>query len=125
MSRFIDVNYSTTLRTMLAMALMSSILLCPPCLAVGMNVALHAQVPPSTGVVVGSAVTMTGLKSALLKHRDATGADNLGIDHISRVEIFYPFSYVALHDHAWDLVIIEGWFEMINVFIHEVSVHAF
>ncbi|CAM9530263.1 unnamed protein product, partial [Ectocarpus sp. 12 AP-2014] len=36
------------------------------------------------------------------------------------VRIFYPFNYEGLHARSWDLVIIEGWFEMINSFIHEV-----
>jgi hypothetical protein len=38
------------------------------------------------------------------------------------VRTFYPFEYRGLHEEApWDIVLIEGWFEMINAFIHEVS----
>lgn len=39
---------------------------------------------------------------------------------VENVTIFYPFEYQGLHDRSWDLVIIEGWFGMINSFIHEV-----
>ena len=50
--------------------------------------------------------------------------------NVSVAKIFYPFEYHGLHPHGtssssasaagWDLVIIEGWFDMINSFIHEV-----
>lgn len=95
--------------------------------SVGVNVALHAQVPPSADMVVGSAVTMAGVRRALLNR-------NYGCDgvpggegghcgaEIAHAQIFYPFAYEGLHDRRWDLVIIEGWFKMINVFIHEVRV---
>lgn len=42
---------------------------------------------------------------------------------MENVNIFYPFEYRGLHARSWDLVIIEGWFGMINSFIHEVR-HA-
>lgn len=99
----------------------------------GINVALHAQVPPSTEKVVGSAVTMAGVRQALLRrHQDSGNVaggrddDQLVEGRISEVkiahaQIFYPFEYDGLHERPWDLVIIEGWFKMINVFIHEVS----
>ena len=89
------------------------------------NVALHAQVPPSNNMVVGSAVTMAGLKQALLGRRGRGGDEIGGKDghrhlKIAHAQIFYPFTYEGLHDRSWDLVIIEGWFKMINAFIHEV-----
>lgn len=94
----------------------------------GINVALHAQVPPSEDMVVGSAITMAGVKQALLGRRGYSGGEiNRGKDmhhlsdlRIAHAEIFYPFTYGGLHDRPWDLVIIEGWFKMINAFIHEV-----
>lgn len=97
-------------------------------LAPVINVALHAQVPPSTGTVVGSAVTMAGVRSALLArgHRgvgqDGEGGSSGGGQNpqIAHAQVFYPFEYNGLHDRQWDLVIIEGWFKMINAFIHEV-----
>lgn len=93
------------------------------------NVALHAQVPPSAGFVVGSAVTMAGVRQALLNRgrREPNGSadgGNTGIFsaavEVAHTQTFYPFDYAGLHDRAWDLVIIEGWFQMINAFIHEV-----
>lgn len=91
-------------------------------LAKGVNVALHAQVPPDSGVVVGSAVTMAGLQRAFEMFSESSHARNTsGGLEIAQVEVFYPFNYVGLHDRQWDLVIIEGWFKMINAFIHEVS----
>lgn len=40
---------------------------------------------------------------------------------VSLVKTFYPFEYQGLHEHGpWDLIVIEGWFPMINSFIHEV-----
>lgn len=95
----------------------------------GINVALHAQVPPSSEMVVGSAVTMAGVRQALLRrHGKMHAAGESKIDgvqqgsttKIAHAEIFYPFTYDGLHERQWDLVIIEGWFKMINVFIHEV-----
>ncbi|CAM9347902.1 unnamed protein product [Discosporangium mesarthrocarpum] len=43
-------------------------------------------------------------------------------DHrvINHAQVFFPFQYDGLHDRQWDLVIIEGWFEMITSFIHEI-----
>lgn len=95
----------------------------------GINVALHAQVPPSSEMVVGSAVTMAGVRQALLRRHEkmhAAGESKIGTvqqgstTKIGHAEIFYPFTYDGLHERQWDLVIIEGWFKMINVFIHEV-----
>ncbi|CAM9445669.1 unnamed protein product [Ectocarpus fasciculatus] len=109
------------------------------------NVALHAQRPPSPQAVVGSAVTMAGVRQALLRRdwssanatpsgrKDSGGSTTVeggrwsgeGIKIIMQedrpdVRIFYPFNYEGLHARSWDLVIIEGWFGMINSFIHEV-----
>ncbi|CAM9136392.1 unnamed protein product [Ectocarpus sp. 8 AP-2014] len=109
------------------------------------NVALHAQRPPSPQAVVGSAVTMAGVRQALLR-RDWKRSDNAAPsgrkdsdgstveggrwsgegtkitqqEDQPHVRIFYPFYYEGLHARSWDLVIIEGWFGMINSFIHEV-----
>lgn len=97
-----------------------------------MNVALHAQVPPSKDMVVGSTVTMAGVRQALLSrgHSGNTmpaGGKDYGNSTTEgrrlreeNTTIFYPFHYDGLHDRSWDLVIIEGWFWMINAFIHEV-----
>ena len=76
----------------------------------GLAVALHAQAyPVEGGVIVGSVMTTNGLKRALLRS---------GRVRVARS--FYPFHYSGIADEAWDLVIIEGWFEMSNAFIHEV-----
>lgn len=94
--------------------------------------ALHAQAPPSSEQIVGSAVTMAGVRQALLsenrrgdtlQRRKKNGVDNITQGRrwsVENVTIFYPFVYNGLHDRSWDLVIIEGWFAMINSFIHEV-----
>lgn len=98
----------------------------------GINVALHAQVPPSSEMVVGSAVTMAGVRQALLRRSTRSGeaagkgCKNTNEGHsrdikIAHAQVFYPFEYGGLHERHWDLVIIEGWFKMINVFIHEVQ----
>lgn len=93
----------------------------------GINVALHAQVPPSSEMVVGSAVTMAGVRQALLRRHNGkmhaegvSSAQQGNTIKIAHAEVFYPFTYSGLHERQWDLVIIEGWFKMINVFIHEV-----
>lgn len=104
--------------------------------AVGINVALHAQVPPSSEMVVGSAVTMAGVRQAFLR-RSGSSSGGEGLNEkdgeiineeggsrdtkIAHAQVFYPFEYGGLHERHWDLVIIEGWFKMINVFIHEVQ----
>lgn len=94
----------------------------------GISVALHAQAQPSSAQIVGSAVTMAGVRQALLG-RDGSGSTmQTGRKSdaerrrwsVENVTIFYPFEYSGLHDRSWDLVIIEGWFAMINSFIHEV-----
>jgi glycosyltransferase involved in cell wall biosynthesis len=76
-----------------------------------LNVALHAQVSSkSSGMVVGSEITCAGFKNSFE-----------ALDHqVEHVEVFYPFEYVNLTARNWDLVLIEGWFEMIHAFIHEV-----
>ena len=75
----------------------------------GLAVALHAQAyPVEGGVIVGSVMTTNGLKRALLRS---------GRVRVARS--FYPFHYSGIADEAWDLVIIEGWFEMSNAFIQE------
>ena len=73
-----------------------------------LNIALHAQVSSKeSGRVVGSEITCSGFSRALnaLGHRTHT---------------FYPFSYANLTDATWDIVLIEGWFEMFDAFVHEV-----
>lgn len=93
-----------------------------------LNIALHAQVPPSKEIV-GSAVTMAGVRQAFLSRNRTRSTGNIGGSSIAEgsrwsvgnVTIFYPFEYRGLHDRRWDLVIIEGWFAMINSFIHEVG----
>ena len=99
----------------------------------GVNVALHAQVPPSSEMVVGSAVTMAGVRQALLRRSGSSSGEVSGEKDskkiydegrdikIAHAQVFYPFEYGGLHERHWDLVIIEGWFKMINVFIHEVQ----
>lgn len=113
-----------------------SSLLCYVGCGSSMNIALHAQAPPSKEMVVGSTVTMAGVRQALL-NRDHCSANSMSVggkgggDSITKgrrwreenTTIFYPFHYDGLHDRSWDLVIIEGWFWMINAFIHEVG-HA-
>ncbi|CAM9991617.1 unnamed protein product, partial [Scytosiphon promiscuus] len=95
------------------------------------NVALHAQARASKEMVVGSAVTMAGVRQALLTRderknggafmRDKEdGGGGFADVKTENVTVFYPFDYGGLHDRSWDLVIIEGWFGMINAFIHEV-----
>ena len=73
-------------------------------------IALHAQAAPSATIVVGSVLTTAGLGAALRERAD-----------VRRVEIFYPFEYGGLSAEPWDLVIVEGWFEAVNAFIHEVG----
>ena len=82
----------------------------------GLHVALHAQVAPASGFVVGSVMTTMGLRAALLR-----------LPAVASVEVFFPFDYgtesgraATMFDRQWDLVIIEGWFPSINSFIHEI-----
>ena len=76
----------------------------------GLAVALHAQAyPEQGGVIVGSVMTTNGLKRALLR----TG-------RVRVAQSFYPFHYAGIAEERWDLVVIEGWFEMSTAFIHEV-----
>ena len=60
------------------------------------NVALHAQAPPTPGgYVVGSVMTTNGLKKALLR----TG-------RVREARSFYPFHYHFVNNVTWDLLII-------------------
>jgi hypothetical protein len=70
------------------------------------NVALHAQVFPSKDKIVGSVITTSGLKSVFQKRFD-----------INEVEVFYPANYIGFLNRTWDLVLIEGWFPSIDLFI--------
>ena len=80
----------------------------------GLAVALHAQAyPVEGGVIVGSVMTTNGLKRALLRS---------GRVRVARS--FYPFHYSGIADEAWDLVIIEGWFESSAAVIHEFRRHS-
>lgn len=72
-------------------------------------VALHAQAAPSDGLVVGSVMTTDGLRRALLR-----------LPEVREARTFYPFHYEGLFDAAWDVVVIEGWFEAMFAVIHEV-----
>lgn len=102
------------------------------------RVALHAQVSPGQGFVVGSVITTAGnpdivsweanrppdlrtfrfvsFMTMMVGMEEAFKAR----DDVEVAQTFYPFEYKGLHDHQWDLVVIEGWFPMINSFIHEV-----
>ena len=42
---------------------------------------------------------------------------------VDNVVIFYPFEYVRLFSHAWDLVLIEGWFPAIDDFIQMIRIN--
>ena len=78
------------------------------------NVALHAQAPPTPGgYVVGSVMTTNGLKKALLR----TG-------RVREARSFYPFHYHFVNNQTWDLLIIEGWFESSAAVIHEFRRHS-
>jgi hypothetical protein len=71
-------------------------------------IALHAQVSSKeSGRVVGSEITCAGFSRALRARGHNT-------------HIFHPFSYANLTDATWDIVLIEGWFEMFDSFVHEV-----
>lgn len=54
-------------------------------------------------------MTTHGLKRALER-----------LDRVRIVQIFYPFHYEGLDAEEWDILIIEGWFEMMFALIHEV-----
>eukprot|EP00601_Ochromonadales_sp_CCMP2298_P026113 CAMPEP_0173283836 /NCGR_PEP_ID=MMETSP1143-20121109/7661_1 /TAXON_ID=483371 /ORGANISM="non described non described, Strain CCMP2298" /LENGTH=580 /DNA_ID=CAMNT_0014221691 /DNA_START=58 /DNA_END=1797 /DNA_ORIENTATION=+ len=72
----------------------------------GYNVALHAQLHPDSGKVVGSVLTTDGLKAALGRRFD-----------VHRVEVFYPSRYAGYLEHEWDFVLVEGWFPSIDTFL--------
>ena len=78
-----------------------------------LNIALHAQVSPSSGKVVGSVMTTDGLRSAFQLRPE-----------IQHCETFYPFAYQSFYDKIWDLVIIEGWFPGIDDFIQLTRSHS-
>ena len=78
-----------------------------------LNIALHAQVSPDGGSVVGSVITTDGLKAAFNLRSET-----------SLVEVFYPYHYDGFFSVRWDLIIIEGWFLMIHEFIQLVRSHS-
>lgn len=78
-----------------------------------LNIALHAQVAPEGGSIVGSVLTTDGLKAALDLRAEA-----------SFIKIFYPYSYAGFFEVRWNLIIIEGWFLMIHEFIQIVRSHS-
>jgi hypothetical protein len=78
-----------------------------------LKIALHAQVAPEGGSIVGSVLTTDGLKAALDLRAEA-----------SFVKIFYPYSYTGFFEVRWDLIVIEGWFLMIHEFIQIVRSHS-
>lgn len=89
-------------------------LLLQPSRGQDLNIALHAQAPPTPGgYVVGSVMTTNGLKRALLR----TG-------RVRHARSFYPFHYHDLNNATWDLLIIEGWFESSAAVIHEFRRHS-
>lgn len=72
----------------------------------GYNIALHAQVAPDQGKIVGSVITTNGLKAALKKRLD-----------VDTVQIFYPTQHKGFFDTNWDVLIIEGWFLSLAEFV--------
>jgi len=75
------------------------------------RLALHAQAAPTPELIVGSVLTTNGLAAAY-KNINPQGTPP---------RIFYPFNYNNLKGGGcYDLVIIEGYFQMITSFIHEV-----
>ena len=72
-----------------------------------LHIALHAQLSfASSGRVVGSEITCAGFSRAM----ESRG---------HHVQMFYPFEYANISSQKWDLVFIEGWFEMAHAFLHE------
>ena len=78
-----------------------------------LNIALHAQVNPSSGNIVGSVLTTDGLKAAFQLRPEVAYAN-----------IYYPFTYEGFFLIQWDVVIMEGWFFMIHEFIQLVRSHS-
>ena len=78
-----------------------------------LNIALHAQVNPLSGNIVGSVLTTDGLKAAFQLRPE-----------VAYVNIYYPFSYEGFFLIQWDVVIMEGWFFMIHEFIQLVRSHS-
>ena len=74
-----------------------------------LNIALHAQLHPSSGKIVGSVITTEGMKQAFLKRSYQS--------HEITCSIFYPFHYPGFYNTKWDLILIEGWFPTIHDFI--------
>jgi hypothetical protein len=72
-----------------------------------LTIALHAQVNPASGVIVGSIITTSGLKRAFQKR----GRD------VNVVHMINPSDYNVYFNVVYDLVIIEGWFLSIDNFI--------
>ena len=96
-------------------------MICTPLLLFGagasisLRIGLHAQVSPSSGIIVGSELTTSGLKRALLRHSSVANATTF----------YAPVDYEDLPSRPpFDLFIIEGWFESIAVFIHEARRHS-
>ena len=78
-----------------------------------LNIALHAQVNPLSGNIVGSVLTTDGLKAAFQLRPE-----------VAYVNIYYPFTYEGFFLIQWDVVIMEGWFFMIHEFIQLVRSHS-
>lgn len=72
----------------------------------GLNIALHAQVHPDSGKVVGSVITTDGLRAAFSKRGD-----------VSICSVFHPFRYHGFSETQWDLIVIEGWFPSMTDFL--------
>ncbi len=70
-------------------------------------IGLHAQVDPSSGVVVGSAITTRGLREAFARRHW----------QVDRAVLLYPANYSNYFRNDFDLIIIEGWFPSIHQFI--------
>ena len=68
---------------------------------------------PTSAKVVGSVVTTEGIKAALLERSD-----------VAHVELVYPFTYDRFFFWSWDLIIIEGWFTGIHIFLNIARIHS-
>lgn len=77
-----------------------------------LTVYFHAQAPPTSSLIVGSILTTSGLSASL-----PTAAP---ISAVSSNVTFYPFHYPSLLlPTCPSLVVIEGYFLLIDSFIHE------
>jgi glycosyltransferase involved in cell wall biosynthesis len=77
------------------------------------KIALHGQVSPKHGKIVGSVITTNSLKNSFIRRPE-----------VLVCEIFFPYSYQGLYDHKWNLIIIEGWFPSIHDFIQLTRFHS-